>query len=252
MGERMEEAPDGTGLTERQAQRLEAQFNALYWSFLERKFRKMFRPEIDHCEVANRVCLRFAKTIRKDNDELLPFILEHGLGAVKRHRYFRNWLRWEKDIELRKFYRERPDLGFPEDPSEDGQPHQEQAKGSFVPLDEVHEPADDKQGIEDQIDESRTGNRSFNERIVTPLVNEGHISERDAAIFLDRLSWFLIPDEDKEDRKPRRPTFKEIGDRYGIGTTQVDRIVRKVMALLKDPDMKPLIQKALDQSPKAD
>ena len=69
-------------LTERQAQRLEAQFHETYSTFLERKFRKAMRADLDPLEAVSHVYKRFAHAIRRGDGVVLDFILKEANGIL--------------------------------------------------------------------------------------------------------------------------------------------------------------------------
>ena len=234
-------------LSERQMRRLEQRFNELYWTFLERKCRKALRREIDPLEAVQRICTRFCNAIRKGNPEVLMLFQDHGVDQglilLAEHRYFKDWCRWEITDAIRRYYRNLPKRDF-EPPSGRTAPDDEPEKWHFVSTDVIAELADDAPDAEEILD-GEPLSRPFLERILEPLITARLVSRRNADIFLDRHSGFLL-EGDKADRKPRRHSLEEIGKRHnGLSTSQVDRIVKQVADLLSDPEAQRLVRDAL-------
>ena len=95
------------------------------------------------------------------------------------------------------------------------------------------------------------GEQQFLPRILEPLIEVGAVSERDAEIFLSRLTaYWKNPDQENSGEKGeyRQPSLREIGDRYGLGTSQVDRIITKVLKLLETSEIQQMIHRSLGQN----
>lgn len=231
-------------LSERQARALEAQFLRVYQKALEHEFRRAMRPDMDHEGAAAIMFARFSKCIRaamadaempKDPEkatkkraaaeELLTFLEREGMGALRKHQFFYNWLEWITASAFKKFYKKNADEDSP----------------IRVSLEDTKELEADDEAIEDRLDACDHSDRSFLGRCLAPLVKDGSVSGRDADIFLDRLTAWREPG-DKPRSNPRRLTLREIGEKHGLKTSQVDRIVRRVLARFDDPDTQERIE----------
>jgi len=222
-------------LTEVQIKRLDRQFYDLFIApstdgsrkgYLVQKFAKILRPAIDPEEAAALVHYRFSKALEKNNAEIIGHIATNGLASIRKHRYFRNWVSWTKNTLLAEHYKLA-----------------EKDEDIFL----------FERGVDEYVygDNTLDGtDEEFLPRVVKPLVEVGKVSERDAEIFLFRLTAYWKKPDNKNSGRPeeyRQPSFREIGEHHGLKESQVDRIIKKVLGLLETSEIQEMIQGSLDQ-----
>lgn len=85
------------------------EFQRHYWDFLERTARRKIGDKADPADFANRVQLRFSESLR-NNSEFREYVDSKGMGAVRHHNFWSNWIRWEATELLTKYYDTLPHI----------------------------------------------------------------------------------------------------------------------------------------------